>query len=440
MHPMVGPWQLEFYRGNMDARVAARYRIALGLLLLADLVDRLRDFHAFYTDDGLMPRAALAPTLGMAVWPGSPTGVGLLFAFGFVAIAAFTLGYRTRLATLATVLFAGALQARASSLNDGADGLLRILCTWMLFVDSGACESLDVRLRRRPALATAPALPLRILQLQIVVVYLSAVAAKEGLTWLDGSAVWRAVQDTDYARPMGAWLVGSPGPLRLVTWGTLLFEWTFPVLVFTRARRLVLGCGIALHVGILVFLKVGWWPAVMLISYVLFWQPRGTIAGEAGQMRPAWRALLLAGSLIVLGSQLFDTQDVLPTPLARVVGRAGMLVRWPLFAPNPQMVGGEWQAPGQLVGGEPIDLIARVVPEMRPDALVYSRWIKLRAEMLRAHDEAALLRLSSWMCRRAAARGLRVESFTLSWRLWPLGEPGARPVEVPLVAQRCREM
>ena len=52
-----------------------------------------------------------------------------------------------------------------------------------------------------------PALPVRLLQLHLCLVYWLSVSAKTGDTWLDGSAVWHAVQSADFARPTGAWLV-----------------------------------------------------------------------------------------------------------------------------------------------------------------------------------------------------------------------------------------
>ena len=44
-----------FWTGVVDARPAALLRVGLGLLFVVDLLDRLRDFNAFYTLDGLVP-------------------------------------------------------------------------------------------------------------------------------------------------------------------------------------------------------------------------------------------------------------------------------------------------------------------------------------------------------------------------------------------------
>ena len=50
---------LRFVRGYVaiDLRALGLFRIAFGLVLLADLADRMRgtDFTAFYTDDGVLP-------------------------------------------------------------------------------------------------------------------------------------------------------------------------------------------------------------------------------------------------------------------------------------------------------------------------------------------------------------------------------------------------
>jgi hypothetical protein len=45
---------------GLDERSLAVYRIGLGLLLSADLINRLCDLRAHYTDLGILPRASLA--------------------------------------------------------------------------------------------------------------------------------------------------------------------------------------------------------------------------------------------------------------------------------------------------------------------------------------------------------------------------------------------
>ena len=60
---------------SLDLRSLALFRIALGAVLLGDLIWRARDLTVFYTDFGVLPRAALLDKFS----PGSPgalDGVG----------------------------------------------------------------------------------------------------------------------------------------------------------------------------------------------------------------------------------------------------------------------------------------------------------------------------------------------------------------------------
>lgn len=149
----VGPdhiFSRRFWRGESDARAPALFRIALGAVITADLADRLRDFHAFYTRDGL---ASAAPsTLEWSLFPligGAP-----LFALAFLAATALTLGYRTRLAVALMWVAMVSLWNANPAVCDGGDAVVLALLFWSVFADLGARYSLDVALGRRAPRAT----------------------------------------------------------------------------------------------------------------------------------------------------------------------------------------------------------------------------------------------------------------------------------------------
>jgi hypothetical protein len=81
------PFHPRFWQSAADSRPLALLRLGLGLLVVVDLADRLRDLHAFYTSPGLTPPSANFPQ-GLAHWsllalPGG-TGVTLgVYLIGF---------------------------------------------------------------------------------------------------------------------------------------------------------------------------------------------------------------------------------------------------------------------------------------------------------------------------------------------------------------------
>src|SRR5262249_41713597 len=198
------PFRRAFWVGVVDARVPALLRIALGLLVATDLADRLSDFHAFYTADGLIPAAHEAVHRGLQ-WSlfnltTSRQATLALFLTGFPLALAFALGYRTRVAGPLLWAFVMSLQIRNLHICDGGDAVLCALLFWSMFTDMGAAFSLDVRLGRRPAQAWVPAAGLRFLQLQVALIYLVTFFAKSGPTWHDGTAVYRALVNSDWQR------------------------------------------------------------------------------------------------------------------------------------------------------------------------------------------------------------------------------------------------
>src|SRR3954468_9750905 len=69
MEPGGSPWRRRL-RGifGLDLRSLALFRIGLGIILLFDIIIRYEDVHAFYTDEGVLPRAGvLVFNQGMSV-------------------------------------------------------------------------------------------------------------------------------------------------------------------------------------------------------------------------------------------------------------------------------------------------------------------------------------------------------------------------------------
>jgi hypothetical protein len=139
--------------------------------------------------------------------------------------------------------------------------------------------------RRRPAetapndAATddrVPAWPQRVLQLQLCMVYLvTGLWKSTGRTWREGSAVGIVLQLGEFQRfPIPDFLM-TPAMSQAMTWGTLLFEFGFPVLVWVpRLRVPMLLAGIAFHAGLDWVLNVQLFQWVITSYYILFLHPR----------------------------------------------------------------------------------------------------------------------------------------------------------------------
>jgi hypothetical protein len=287
-------------------------------LVLSDLVDRLRDAFTFYSDRGLVtPPPFPAPLRWSALgWASAPWQVAVFFALGLLVAAAFTAGYRTRLTAVLTWLAVHSVQMRNLAVCDGGDMLLRILCFWAMFADLGARWSLDVVLGRRAPRRVVPGLPVRLIQLQIALVYLLAGLSKIGGSWTSGTAVFYAVQDAHFGRPLGAQLARLPRLCRFLTHYTVTAELAFLPLVFAPirgARAAALLVVLGLHLGIFATLRVGIFSVLLPASLTIFLEPAWIDAVER------WWACARAGRCSRRPPRRRDTSS--PPPAASPTAR-----------------------------------------------------------------------------------------------------------------------
>jgi len=112
-------------RFDVDSRSLAAFRIALGIILLIDLVHRAGSMGLFYTDGGVYPVAAYEATYGqytglsLHALSGDLWFQQLLFVVAALFAVAYILGYRTRLVGFVSLLLLLSLQARNPAVLNG---------------------------------------------------------------------------------------------------------------------------------------------------------------------------------------------------------------------------------------------------------------------------------------------------------------------------------
>ena len=262
--PLIRAW-----RAIWDGEVpVARYvplRIGVGVMFAFALATALPHASVLY-DAALGLPAALTqstrPHWGMFDTL-SGAAVPSVIGLGIVSALLFAGGIAPRVFGVVAYLVHFGLQDRNGMWADGSDTLLRCLLFFLLLAPLG----------RRAG--TAPVWPLRLLQIQIAVVYLATAIYKHtGSDWVNGNALYWVLSDARYMRFPTDLLVGTAAGqtvLRLATWGTLALEYALPVLLlWPRTRRwgIVLGC--SLHLGILLLMRIGLYTPVMLVAYLAF--------------------------------------------------------------------------------------------------------------------------------------------------------------------------
>ncbi len=307
-------------RFGVDPRALAALRVALGAFLLADLLRRSRSLVVFYTDAGVLPRATLHgqfPVVGrlsLHAVSGAALVQGALFVVAAGAAVALALGYRTRVAAVASWLLLVSLHARNPVVVHGGDSLLRRVLFWGAFLPLGARWSVDaLRARRRGGTdgddavrrSTSPiaTVATAALLVQVVVVYtVNGLFKLRGDHWPGGDAV-RYVLGLDHLTVLlGDALAGHPALLGALTWLWLAMVLAAGLLVVLtgRARTLLAALFVAAHVGMALTLRLGLFPLVSVAALLPFLGPRVWDAAEraaAGlrsrapeRVREWWRA------------------------------------------------------------------------------------------------------------------------------------------------------
>ena len=387
---------------GLDWRSLALMRMGLAAVILADLFICAQHLTAFYTDDGVLPRANLImatnPVFGLYQLSGSAWWAAGLFILEAVSALMMFVGYRTRLATALCWFLLVSRQARNPLLLFGADIVLRIGMFWAMFLPLNRRYSLDAVQGRVQAPTTPSYLGAAGIGAitQFLLVYIISGMLKTGPSWrVDHTAVYYALAIEIYSRPLGTWLNQFDGVTAFFTVCTLYLEIYGPLLfilpVFSAWGRMLgfvlfallqVGFGITMEMGLfwaimivvsLMFLPTEFWTWLVepLGRRVAKWQPAKT-APPIQQPTPVFGAtflrrcgrLLRDGGLLALAvvivlynvDTLAERPPLLPARFSSMVGNIGLDQYFNMFAPDPQTQDGWLVVRGWLQNGRNVDL------------------------------------------------------------------------------------
>lgn len=370
---------------GLDLRSLALMRVMLGLLLLLDVILRSTDTVAFYSDQGVFPRAALLE-FGWYQWryslhmgTGEPAVIGGLFVLQGIFAVMLMVGYRTRLATIASWIFVISLHARAALLLQAGDIVIRLVLFWSIFLPLGERFSVDAL--SRPAPAARPRLVTSVasfaFMLQIAYMYIFTAILKSGGVWHNGQAVYYALMLDHYVKqPQTSLMLQLPKVMQFFTGATLVLEYAGPPLLLSPVwrgpiRTLVCFAFIGLHMGFFFFMELGFFPWICALAWVgilpgWFWSRLSDWKIE--RVAPPRRDNIVVNAFMVLcvvvvtwwNLSTIHKQTGRPMPVHASVRWIGNLLRldqkWDMFAPYPMKDDGWYALPGRLANGETVEL------------------------------------------------------------------------------------
>ena len=279
----------DFWFAPQPTAVLGLIRIAYGLLMTAWTLSLLPTLMHFFSSDGILPQTPAYDQPSQrglwTVFEWFPSDGALVAGWVLLLVGSIflTLGLFTRLAALVVFVLVISLQRRTPLVHNAGDVVLRILGLYLVFAPAGASLSLD-RLRRfgrRAFWHFPPHAPIviRLLQIQISIIYISTVWAKvRGEAWNDGTAVIYSLSLDDLSRfPVPSFVLESALLANVATWSVLAIELGIGILVWNRKLRpYVLLVGVGMHLGIDIGLRVGFFSYAMFVVYLSFLPPHRT--------------------------------------------------------------------------------------------------------------------------------------------------------------------
>lgn len=270
-------WTRCFF-SRIDPRPAGLLRIAVGAVTLWTFLTLGRFLRLFFTDEGLLlpgmarelsrgplrhlwdpvrgfehwwsPLQALAGSSSILHLRSDPWLVFTLYGLLLASAALLTVGAWTRLTSVATWALAEQLYRYDPTFANGGDLVIRASLFLGMLSGWGEAYSVDAWHRRRetllagateiPPFRRIAAWPLRLMMMQLTIIYFANGALKTGEAWRNGTALYYALNlDHFYrvpAQTLVTWLQWL-GALPVLTWLTRYWELLFPLALLGAALR-----------------------------------------------------------------------------------------------------------------------------------------------------------------------------------------------------------
>ncbi len=283
----------EFFHAPQDTRVCAAVRIAFAALTLLNLAALYPDLDLWFTEQGVLPAAAsqrIGESYGWSLLWQFPDTSAVVHACFWLLVGhtgLLLVGLLSRFNALLVLVWLISFHNRNVQIIEGEDFVFRLLALFLVLMPCGASWSVDAWLRRcwrgtdQPAspLAShlAPAWGLRLLQIQMAVIFLSAGLHKLGTEeWFGGTALYYISRLDDYFGkfPIPTWLFDTPWSVALLTWSVVLGELLVPVFIwFRETRRAALAVAVLFHLGNEWTMHLFLFHWIMLAGWLSFVQP-----------------------------------------------------------------------------------------------------------------------------------------------------------------------
>ena len=266
---------------TIDSRSLAIFRIAVALLIIADVILRSRNFYFYYTDDGVVPQDLAElyrrEAFSFFFYTSDPTLIAGLFVFGVVIAIALLIGYKTRIATILSFLFVISLDHHNPLVLSYADTLFRMLLFWAIFLPLGERWSIDAIQRSRPSRPAVVSWATAAIMIQMVYMYfVNAMNKFPSPLWHSGEAAIIVMGIDEMTFLIGNFTRNFPTLLQIggFTWFHIMLLSPLLILLYGRARYPQLLLFMGGHASFAITVRIGAFAYVAIAGLLIFLQPR----------------------------------------------------------------------------------------------------------------------------------------------------------------------
>lgn len=276
---LTGLWNY-FFHESESTLVLAIFRVAFGALLLVNACSLWRAAEFCFYPAGALALTDYKTAFKKSTWslfnhlPPTSAAVHFVLMLHIASVIGLLLGFYTRPSAILVFITLTSLHSRNFYILNGGDTLQRLLSFLLIFSHAGGVLSVDSWLSGSSETVADP-WALRLMQILVAIVYLRTTYWKlRGTSWCTGRATYYALSLRDYRRRRLPQWLARPLFYRAATYGTLALEGALGILLwFDPLRYPLLLAGVALHLGLQWFMRIGLFQWTMLASLLLFIKP-----------------------------------------------------------------------------------------------------------------------------------------------------------------------
>jgi len=256
----------------------AIFRVGIGLVLFCEGIDLLKNGWRFYSDEGFFPLSnyrllVKSKRISIFFLMRSRLQVTAMFALNLAASISLAAGFLTSVSVLIVLGILVSRRNRNPFVTSQGHSVATLMLVYLMFSRSGELYSLDSYFGL-PVFGTAAAWPLRLMQIQMSIIYYMAFLHKtRNEAWVSGTVLYHVFHTS---LPRRSW---PPTPSFIDTFiGSALIGWMTIATQFALAFGLwieelrfpLIVAGAAMHLSMELYLGIRLFQYIMILGLLTF--------------------------------------------------------------------------------------------------------------------------------------------------------------------------